>query len=63
MSAAWSERRTCGKVGGGRLSLGAAVQARLFLAQEDERGGDQREVMVEALPGAALHSGRAPVRL
>ena len=54
MRAAWSERRTCGKVGGGRLFLCAAAQASLFLAKEHERRRDQGEVMMEALPRAAL---------
>ena len=54
MSAAWSERRTCGSVGGGRLFLCAVAQARLFLAQEDERRRDQGNMMMEALPALAL---------
>ena len=43
MSAAWSERRTCGSVGGVTLFLCVATQASLFLAQEDERRRDQGE--------------------
>ena len=54
MSAACRDRRTWGSVGRGRLFLGAAAQAALFLAQEDESGGDQGQVMVEALPAASF---------
>ena len=54
MSAVCRSRRTCGSVGGGRLFLGAAAQAGLLLTQEDERGGEQREVVMQALPGATL---------
>ena len=54
MRAAWSERRTCGRVGSGRLFLCAAAQAGLFLTQEHERGGDQGNVVVEALPASSL---------
>ena len=54
MGAAWSERRTCGSVGDGRLFLRAAAQPGLCLAQEDEGGGDQSEMVVAALPASAL---------